>query len=277
MVTKKSLRTNIKQINAFAERNLYLAGRFRLRIITYYFGPLIQTLMPIIIFGVIFTINEDYQFGYWTGQTYLLFLFIAFCVQFLRKIIPNFVALFNNEKYWKTLQALMVAPVNRYVVLFGYLISELILLSIPFIIFFIIAFILFQINIISLFLVILSFISIAILFACFGLIMGILIITKEGVYNLINFGLTLLFWLSCISYPLQIFPELIQTLILLNPIYYYIDTIRIFWLMGIDYNLAISYLSPIHIIVVVGGTILLPIFSVYFFNIFYDKFGISGY
>ena len=277
MVSKKSLRINLKQINALVERNLYLEVRFKLTIFTRYFTPFIQILMPLIIFNVIFTIREDYQFGYWTGLNFILFLFIAFCVQFLRKIVINFSHLFDREKYWKTLQALMVAPVNRYVLLFGFLIAEIILLSIPFILFFIIAYVLFPINIFYLFLVILSFFAISILFGCLGLILGILIITKEGIYSLFNLGLTLLFWLSCLSYPLQVFPEIIQPIILLNPIYYFIDIIRIFWLMGLDYNLAITFLTPIHIIIVVGGTIILPIFSVYLFNTFYDKFGISGY
>jgi len=277
MVSKKSLRINIKQISALVERNIYLELRFKLLIFVRYFTPFIQILMPLIIFNVIFTIREDYQFGYWTGLNFILFLFIAFCVQFLRKIVNNFSDLFNREKYWKTLQALMVAPVNRYILLFGFLISEIILLSIPFILFFIIAYILFPISIFYLFLVVLSFIALAILFGCLGLILGILIITKEGIYSVFNFGLTLLFWLSCMSYPLQVFPEIIQSIILLNPIYYFIDTIRIFWLMGLNYNLAITFLTPIHIIVVVGGTIILPIFSVYLFNTFYDKFGISGY
>jgi ABC-type polysaccharide/polyol phosphate export permease len=277
MVSKKSLRTNIKQISALVERNLYLEVRFKLSIFSRYIAPFIQILMPLIIFNVIFTIREDYQFGYWTGLNFILFLFIAFCVQFLRKIVSNFSDLFNREKYWKTLQALMVAPVNRYVLLFGILISELILVSIPFIFFFIIAYILFPINIFYLFLVLLGFFSLAIIFGSIGLIMGILIITKEGIYSVFNLGLTLLFWLSCISYPLQIFPEIIQSIILLNPIYYFIDIIRIFWLMGLDYNLAITFLTPTHIIVVIGGTIILPIFSVYLFNTFYNKFGISGY
>ena len=277
MVSKKSFRTNIKQINALVERNLYLEARFKLSIFTRYFSPFIQILMPLIIFNVIFTIREDYEFGYWTGLNFVLFLLIAFCVQFLRRIVLNFSHLFNQEKYWKTLQALMVAPVNRYVLLFGFLIAEILLISIPFIFFFIIAYILFPINIFYLFLVILSFLAISILFGCLGLILGILIITKEGIYSVFSLGLTLLFWLSCISYPLQVFPEIVQPIILLNPLYYFIDIIRIFWLMGIDYNLAITFLTPIHIIIVVGGTIILPIFSVYFFNTFYDKFGISGY
>jgi len=277
MVSKKSLRINIKQVNALVERNLYLEVRFKLSIFSRYFAPFIQILMPLIIFNVIFTIREDYQFGYWTGLNFILFLFIAFCVQFLRKIVLNFSHLFNREKYWKTLQALMVAPVNRYVLLFGFLIAEIILISIPFIFFFIIAYILFPINIFYLFLVILSFLALATLFGSLGLILGILIITKEGIYSVFNLGLTLLFWLSCMSYPLQVFPEIIQTIILLNPIYYFIDLIRIFWLMGLDYNLAITFLTPVHIIIVVGSTIVLPIFSVYLFNTFYDKFGISGY
>jgi len=277
MVSKKSLRTNIKQISALVERNIYLELRFKLSLFTRYFAPFVQILMPLIIFNVIFIIREDYQFGYWTGLNFILFLFIAFCVQFLRKIVIDFQLLFNREKYWKTLQALMVAPVNRYVLLFGILISELILVSIPFIFFFIIAYILFPINIFYLFLVLLGFFSLAIIFGSIGLIMGILIITKEGIYSVFNLGLTLLFWLSCISYPLQIFPEIIQSIILLNPIYYFIDIIRIFWLMGFDYNLAITFLTPTHIIVVIGGTIILPIFSVYLFNTFYNKFGISGY
>ena len=277
MVSKKSLRINIKQIRALVERNLYLEARFKTLIFTRYFTPFVQILMPLIIFNVIFTIREDYQFGYWTGLNFILFLFIAFCVQFLRKIVNNFSDLFNREKYWKTLQALMVAPVNRYVLLFGFLIAEIILLSIPFIFFFIIAYILFPINIFYLFLVILSFLSISIIFGCLGLILGILIITKEGIYSVINLGLTFLFWLSCMSYPLQIFPEIVQSIILLNPVYYFIDIIRIFWLMGLDYNLAITFLTPIHIIIVVGSTLILPIFSVYLFNTFYDKFGISGY
>ena len=277
MVSKKSLRTNIKQINALVERNIYLEFRFKLRVAIQFITPFIQILMPLIIFNVIFIIREDYQFGYWTGLNFILFLFIAFCIQFLRKIAANFVTFFNREKYWKTLQALMIAPVNRYVLLFGFLMSELILVSIPFAIFFIIAYILFPINIFFLLLVILGFLCLAIIFGCIGLIMGILLITKEGIYSVFNLGLTFLFWLSCISYPLQIFPEIIQSIILWNPLYYFIDAIRIFWLMGLDYNLAITFLTPIHIIIIVGGTIILPIFSVYLFNTFYDKFGISGY
>ncbi len=277
MLTRKSVKRNIKQTSALIERNLNFELRFKLVLFTSFLNPFIQILMPLIIFGTIFSISEDYSFGYWAGENYLLFLLLAFCVQFLRRIVENFRQLFFREKFWKTLQALMVAPINRYVLLFGILISEMILLSIPFIIFLIITLVIFPISILNLLIVLLLFFCLAIFFGSLGLIVGVLVITKEGVYRIFKLGLTFLYWLSCVSYPLQIFPEMIQNVILLNPLYYFIDLIRIVWMMGIDYNLAISFLSPLHIIIVTTFTILLPIISVVLFNVFYKKFGITGY
>jgi len=251
--------------------------RFKIVLLTSFLDPFIRILMPVIVFGAIFSISGDYSFGYWSGQNYLLFLLIAFCIQFLRRIVENFRQLFLREKFWKTLQALMVAPINQYVLLFGILISEMILLSIPFTVFLIVGLIIFPISILNLLIVLVLFFCLALFFGSLGLIVAVLIVTKEGTYRVVKIGLSFLYWLSCVTYPLQIFPEFVQNVIVLNPLYYFIDLIRIVWLMGIDYNLAISFLSPLHIIVVALFTILLPIFSVVLFNLFYKKFGISGY
>jgi len=277
MLTRKSVRRNITQTSALIERNIFFEMRFKLVLFTSFLNPFIQILMPLIIFGAIFSISENYTFGYWAGENYLLFLLIAFCVQFLRRIVENFRQLFFREKFWKTLQALMVAPINRYVLLFGILISEMILISIPFIIFLIIALIIFPISILNLLIVLVLFFCLSIFFGSLGLIVGVLVVTKEGLYRIFKLGLSFLYWLSCVSYPLQIFPEIIQNIILLNPLYYFIDLIRLIWMMGIDYNLAISFLSPLHIFIVAIFTILLPILSVALFNVFYKKFGITGY
>ena len=277
MLSPTSLKRSLKQTMALVERNILLETRFKLVFLTRFLGPIIQILMPLIIFGVIFNIRDDYQFGYWTVENYMLFILIAFCIQFLRQINDNFRLLLQREKYWKSLQALMVAPINRYVLLFGFLISEMILISIAFSAFFIIAMILFPINIFYILLVLLLFLCSAIIFGSIGLITSILIITKEGWLGVFSLGLKILFWLSCFSYPLQIFPEFLQFFILLNPLYYLIDIIRLTWLMGIDANLALTFLTPVHIIILTLFTVFLPFISVYLFNKFYDRFGISGY
>ena len=277
MLSPTSLKRALKQTMALVERNILFETRFKLVFLTRFFGPIIQILMPLIIFGAIFNISEDYQFGYWNGENYILFILIAFCIQFIRQIIDNFRLLFLREKFWKSLQAILVAPINRYVLLFGYLISEMILISIAFSAFFIIAVILFPVNIFYLLLIFLLFLCSAIIFGSIGLIVGILIITKEGTVGVFSLGMRILFWLSCFSYPLQIFPEFLQFFILLNPLYYIIDIIRLTWLMGIDANLALTFFTPAHIIILVLFTVFLPIISVYLFNKFYDRFGISGY
>jgi len=277
MLTRKSIRRNLTQTAALIERNIFFEMRFKIVLLTSFLDPFIRILMPVIVFGAIFSISGDYSFGYWSGQNYLLFLLIAFCIQFLRRIVENFRQLFLREKFWKTLQALMVAPINQYVLLFGILISEMILLSIPFTVFLIVGLIIFPISILNLLIVLVLFFCLALFFGSLGLIVAVLIVTKEGTYRVVKIGLSFLYWLSCVTYPLQIFPEFVQNVIVLNPLYYFIDLIRIVWLMGIDYNLAISFLSPLHIIVVALFTILLPIFSVVLFNLFYKKFGISGY
>jgi ABC-type polysaccharide/polyol phosphate export permease len=277
MLSLTSLKRSLKQTMALVERNIFFETRFKLAFLTRFLTPIIQIFMPLIIFGAIFNIREDYQFGYWKSDNYMLFILIAFCIQFLRQIIDNFRLLFLREKYWKSLQALLVAPINRYALLFGFLISEMILISIAFSVFFIIAAILFPINIFYLLLVFLLFLCSAIIFGSIGLISGILIIAKEGILRVFTLGLKILFWLSCFSYPLQIFPEFLHFFILLNPLYYIIDILRLTWLMGIDANLALSFFTPTHIIILVLSTIFLPIISVYLFNKFYDKYGISGY
>lgn len=277
MGSRHSIRKHLIQTSALIERNIYLVGRFKTALITRVLNPFLQIIMPLIVFGTIFAINRNYQFGYWNSTNYLLFILIAFCVQLLNKIAINLQTSFLREKYWKTMQALMVAPINRYNLLFGSLLSELILISIPFFALFILMLLLYPISFLNVIIVLLLYLAIALIFGSIGLIYGILTLTKEGISRIFHIGLLFLFLLSCISYPLQIFPAPVQYLILLNPLYYIIDLIRLTWLMGIDLDLAINNLSIAHIISVSLFSIILPIISVHLFNIFYKRYGITGY
>ncbi|MFX1388573.1 MAG: ABC transporter permease [Promethearchaeota archaeon] len=277
MLQWRSIKRNLKQINALVERNIYIEARFKTGLFLAFFRPFLQILMPLIVFGTIFTISEDYQLGYWESNTFLLFIIIAFCIQYLRQMITRYVYTFQHEKYWKTLQALMVAPLNYFNILIGFLISELVFISIPISFFLILGFILFPISFFQAILVIIMILVIAITFGCIGLIMGILVISREGLYKAIDIGLTFIIALSCISYPLQIFPEFLRIVIIINPLYYLFDLVRLVWLLGFDSALALNFITPTHIIIVTLGVICLPIIAIYLFKTFYKKYGITGY
>lgn len=141
---KNSIKRYCRQIIAIVEKNFYLDTRVKARVIMRFLDPIIQLLIFIFLYGFIFSTNTGFQVGYWNKNNYVLFLLLAFCVQFSKSITQKYNSLFIEEKYWKTLSAMMVAPLNRFTLLFGVLISELVMLSIPLSILFIIMYILFH-------------------------------------------------------------------------------------------------------------------------------------
>ncbi len=273
----KSIKRYIRQISAIIEKDLALNLRVKINFFTKLLNPMIQLLVLVFIFGIIFNIKEGFSMGYWNAANYILFLLIAYSLQFSKSILGKYDSLFTSEKYWKTLSAIMVAPINRFTLLTGVLISEFILTSIPFFILITIAYILFPIPLLFLFLTLLIFLSIYIIFAGMGLIVGVFQISNEKLIHISQLALRFIFLFSCTNYPKEIFPEIIQDIVVLNPFYYLFDLLRLTWYLGINYDDAISYITPTHIIMLLVLTIISPVISIYFFDRVYKKYGITGY
>ncbi len=277
MLKRNAIKRYTRQILAMIEKNLYLELRIKTEFIYRFLIPIIELILYVFLFGAIFKAREGYSLGYWNSSNFILFLLIAFCVQFSKPIVARYRQLFIGEKYWKTLSAIMVAPVNRFTLLLGVLISELVLISVPFSIVLIIAFILFPISLINFILILLIFFSIFLIFGSIGLIQGAFAISHEEYITYFGLCLRFIFLFSCTNFPKEIFPEIFQSIAVLNPFYYVFDLLRLTWYLGIDYDVAIALISPIHIIILVLFTILSPIISVYLFNRVYNKYGITGY
>jgi len=277
MLNLNSIKRYIRQILAITEKNIYLELRVKSRFFFRFINPIIQLLLFVFIFGVIFNIKKGFQLGYWNSNNYILFLIIAFSIQFSKSPIAIYDTLFNTEKYWKTLSATMTAPVHRFILLFGILFSEIVLNCIPIGILLIIALILFPIPLIYFFLFLLLFLLIFIIFGSIGLLIGIFRISKEELVSYSKVILRIIFLFSCTNYPKELFPEIIQNIIILNPFYYIFDLLRLVWYLGIDYDAAMSNISPIHIIVTLILIIISPIISIFLFEFMYKKYGITGY
>jgi ABC-type polysaccharide/polyol phosphate export permease len=180
-----------------------------------------------------------------------------------------------REKYWKTLPALITAPFNRFYLLFGYILSEFIGILVPFTIFFIAMLIFFPITIPTIIVLILLFIGVGIIFSGLGLFIGVFAISNENFLYLFEFSARLIFWFSCVTYPFQLFPNVVQNFININPIYYLIDIIRLIW---IENNFILTiYSHPLHILIFFTSLIIFPILCVLIFNIIFKKLGITGY
>lgn len=258
---------------AIAEKDTLMLFRFKYGVILSFITPLISILIPVIVFGKVFEYTSN--FGSWTPENYMLFIFTGYCILLLRRMIQIIPANLRREKFWKTLPALMIAPFNRYYLLFGAFLSEFIMFLIPFISFLVILLILFPISIFTLITIILAFIAISIVFAGIGLILGVFVITNENIWGVLKVVISLVLWVSCITYPFELFPEVVQNIINLNPIYYVIDTVRLLWL---ENNLILTLcLHPFHFLILISSTIIFPVLGVYIFNFTYKKLGITGY
>ncbi len=277
MLNRELIRTNIIQIYSLTVKDLKLKTRYKTEFIVEYIAPLLSLFFPYIIFSTLFNIEQDIFETYYSKDNFLLFILLGYCISTLIFLLWNYKDLFYDEKTWKTLNAVIVAPVSKFNILFGYLLSGLISKSLPIIVIVIICYILYPISLIFLIFVILILFSISITFAGMGFLLGLFEIVNEDISASLAVGISVISIMSCVFYPIEIFPEELQFFIKLNPLYYYFDLLRLTWWAGINYGEAISYITIYHILIVGIFTIITPITASFLFIKIYNKYGTSGY
>ena len=273
MLKRKVIKENLSQIIALTEKNIKLELRYKFGLIFTNITYIISVITPLIVLGNIFELRTT--LGPWTSQNFYLYQIIAYNIMLLSGITNIFPSQFRMEKYWKTLPALIIGPFNRFNLLFGIFLSQLILISLPFIFVFIIGCIIYPISIYTIIFIIIIFFLIALIFSGIGLILGIFAISNENIWNFLQFSLLFIFWFSCITYPFEIFPPFLQVFIVLNPLYYIFDLLRLTWIQNIGFGMVLSL--PIHLLCLICTAIVLPIIGVLVFNLIYKKYGITGY
>jgi ABC-type polysaccharide/polyol phosphate export permease len=267
------LKDNLSQILALTEKNVKLSLRYKSKLLTSFIFPLVSIAMPLIILRKFTTLNID--FGPWSNLPFTIYTFLAYMITLVRGIADTFPNLIRQEKFWKTLPALIIAPFNRINILFSIFFTHIILISIPFMVMFIISYIIFPISFITFLNIMLIFFLIALIFSGIGLFFGIFAISNEGLGSALKMLFTFVLWFSCITYPFEIFPSFIQPIININPFYYIFDFLRRAWM---DNNFISTITSfPLHLGVLLIGAIIIPLTSVFIFNKVYKKYGIVGY
>jgi len=270
---KKIFKHHLSQIFTIAEKNVKIQLRFKFNLYSSIIFPFLPVIMSTIVLMRFF--SEGVTFGQWKDTNYLVFLFTAFNIELLRTIIQKFPIEMRLEKYWKTLPALMIAPFNKMHLLLGIFLSHLIIIAIPFAVFFLLACLISPISPITIIFIIFIFLLIVLIFSGIGFFLGVFAISEENYWRIFTIGLQLLFYVSCIAYPFELFPAEIQPIIRLNPFYHIFEILRVTWL---ENNILLTITNhPFQFIILIGTAIIVPLISIYFFKIIYDKFGIVGY
>lgn len=276
-MNRRSILSNLKghyiQTFAIVERNLKLGTRFKLNFILTFINPIIGLIFPLIVMGQIFTFATN--FGPWSGENYIVFMLVTTHLGIIFGVMNRFPSSLKIEKFWKTLPAIIIAPLNRVKLLIGIFITHFILTSSSFIIFFIILYVYYPVSFFTFIFLLFVYFLIALIFAGIGLVLGILAVSKESIITIFGFGIQIIFMFSCLTMPFDFFPDYIQQIINLNPFYYVINFTRLIW---IENNFIYTiYSHPIGFIYIIAGAITFPLLGLYTFNFIFKKYGITGY
>lgn len=270
---KSRIRDNLSQILAIVVKNVKLASRFKLSLILGFVSPLLTFILPLIIFGQLFSFNSN--FGPWDETNFVVFIILGYELTILFGIEGRFSQNFQIEKFWKTLPGIIIAPFKRINLLLGIFFTHLVLISFVFTFFLVICFIYYPIHFATLVLILCLFFMIALIFGGLGLVAAILYISKENLIPIYRLGTSMLFIFSCVSLPFDFFPDYFQFFVSLNPLYYIIDITRLVW---VENDIIFSLLNhPIHWTIIFVFTPLSPIVGISIFNYIFKKFGIQGY
>ncbi len=273
MITLKNIKDNLNQILAITEKNLKLELRYKATLPLTFISPVLAMIFPLIVMAKFLEYRNS--LGIWNQENFLIYQFTAVNLSLIIGIRHRYPQHLFREKNWLTLSALIIAPFNRINLLFGIFFTHLILIFPSFVTFFIISYIIYPIQSLTILVLIISYLLCALVFSGVGIILAGLAVSNENLWTLISFSLRLLFFISCVSYPFEIFPSFLQFFIKINPLYYIFDIMRIIWIQDNIYYTFSSYFLNFTILLV--SALILPFLGVLIFNKIYRKYGIVGY
>ena len=269
----KIIKDYLTQVFAITEKNVKLRLRVKSTFIFSFITPFLNIIMPLIILGQLFTFTEG--FGPWNSSNFFIFQITAYHLSISFSIMNSFPTQLRQEKYWRTLPALIIAPFKRVNLLIGIYLSHLITISIPFILFFVLGFIYMPFSIFTFFGLLFVYFFISLIFAGVGLLFGVFAVSKENLQTPVGFLLQIMFMFTTLSLPFEFYPGYFQNFVVINPLNYIIDISRLVW---VEDNIIFTLLNhPIHFIILILGAISLPLIGLFIFNYVFDKYGITGY
>ena len=263
-------RNSLEQIWAITKKELRLETRFWLPFISSIFLNPVKTAAWFFIVYFGFFTAGSVGLGSFTRETYILFILIGGLFQiFFTLATTDFANKFLCEKYWQTIQSIIIMPIHIFKLVLGLSLEEIIKASLAMMVFIGLGLLVWPTNPWTV-MIIISIILIIFLGLMFlGLLRAAFVLINENVNTIFEYGFLFLGFISCFYYPIEAFPSFLRPLIFYNPIYQGINLVRNLWLgQSFDWTV-FAYLSI--------WTILTAIFSTFLYNRLLKKYDLQGY
>ncbi len=262
------IKNNLSQIFAIGEKNVKLATRLKIPLIfQLVIQPILAIILPLIVMGQIFSFNS---YGDWDSRNFAVYQFTANQILLLYRLLGRLQVAIAQEKGSRTLTLLLLAPFRRSNLLFGIFMSHVFLISIPFMTFFILCYIVYPVSIITLFFISFSYFLISLFFGGIGLLFAVFAVSKPRILPFISLPITFLLMFSCLTMPFDFFPKYFQDLAQINPFYYIFSFSRYIW---IEDNIILSITTHARtFLIFLAMALASPIIGIKFFNYILNKY-----
>ncbi len=284
---KKHLKV-AKDVVTIAEKELKLSMRFKMGFfLDHLVSPIIRIIPFVMIYsGIFFMLGGSGTIGGEVSTAnFILFLLIGMVVDVYFSVgVTSFQSKFINEKYWQTIEATFLAPINKLSLIFGVGVSEAFAILPMYIIFGIVSLSLMPIGIERILVAVLVLGLIFTISLSLGLIFGSISLFQENLSPIAGYFRMGITFFACFYYPITVLPvitefNILQSIARLNPIFQGVDIIRSVWfgngLPPTEIVLGFIPINPLIYLVVVAA--ISPLIAVFVFDKMWKMLGIQGY
>lgn len=222
--------------------------------------PIITSILYFFIFGNLI----GKKIGCMSGYTYMLYIIPGLIMMgVITNSYTNVVASFFGSKFQKNIEEILISPTYNSVIILGFISGGIFRSLLIFLFLLITALFFSNTYIYNITLLIISYFLTSIIFSLIGLINGIFAKKFDDVTIIPTFILTPMIYLSGIFYSIDLLPNNLTFLIILNPIFYIVNLFR-YSIIGIS-NINIFIAIYIMLLLI----IILYILSLYMLKIGY--------
>ncbi len=261
---------------AIAEKDLKLDLRFKILFFSStVINPITVAIPFMLVYYGLFTTGSAAPTSDLGEKNFAPFLLLgAMTSIILHEGFNNFFNRFSLEKYWKTIEALTLAPVNKMALIIGGAIDGFVSLLPAMATFFTILWLIQPTTIPSLVQITITLALLLLISMSLGLVSGLAVIFNENYLPIFKYSIIGLTFFSCFYYPISLFdnhPALlaIKPLVEINPYYHGVTILRNAWFFN-----TINMNSFIYVLIF---ALTLPFISVYIFNKAWKMFIVQGY
>lgn len=261
----------ISDTYAITVKELKLAIRFKAGYFLFNLvNPVLSMIPLLLIYYGFFHYSGAESFAEVNAFNYINFLlFGILALAFFNVGTTVFQRRLMEEKYWKTIEAIFIAPINYLSIIVGTGLSELIRLIPTMLLFLFMASFFIMPSPLTFILTIITLLLVFLTCLGAGLIRGSIGLGSENYDAIFSYLFAGWILISCFIYPIGIIPSEFRFIILANPVYQGLYFIRDIWINGIIHWHGFLY--------VLGFALLMPAVAVIIFKFAWRRLGVHGY